>query len=137
VFSSDLTGVNPATLKGMILYYRLMTKWRGLGDSTELSRMGLSHPCRQFLFKMDEAPCPIRFNTFLTRSSEFFVFSGLVPGLLGVMFTSLLDLHRALRSCHKVPDELIPEVLLSTLKPYINTKLQNRHARTNLLYQGG
>jgi hypothetical protein len=27
----------------MILYYRLMTKWSGLGDSTELSRMGLSH----------------------------------------------------------------------------------------------
>jgi hypothetical protein len=27
----------------MILYYRLMTKWSGLGDSTELSRVGLSH----------------------------------------------------------------------------------------------
>jgi hypothetical protein len=26
----------------MILYYRLMIKWSGLGDSTELSRMGLS-----------------------------------------------------------------------------------------------
>jgi hypothetical protein len=26
----------------MILYYRLMTKWSGLGDSTELSRVGLS-----------------------------------------------------------------------------------------------
>jgi hypothetical protein len=26
----------------MILYYRLMTKWSGLGDSMELSRMGLS-----------------------------------------------------------------------------------------------
>jgi hypothetical protein len=26
----------------MILYYRLMTKWSGLGDNTELSRMGLS-----------------------------------------------------------------------------------------------
>jgi hypothetical protein len=42
MFSSDLPGVNPATLNGMILYYRLMTKWSGLGDSTELSRMGLS-----------------------------------------------------------------------------------------------
>jgi hypothetical protein len=41
--SSDLPGVNPATLDEMILYYRLMTKWSGLGDSTELSRMGLSH----------------------------------------------------------------------------------------------
>jgi hypothetical protein len=26
----------------MLLYYRLMTKWSGLGDSTELSRVGLS-----------------------------------------------------------------------------------------------
>jgi hypothetical protein len=26
----------------MVLYYRLMTKWSGLGDSTELSQMGLS-----------------------------------------------------------------------------------------------
>ena len=41
--SSDLPGFDPATLNGMILYYRLMTKWSGLGDSTELSRMGLSH----------------------------------------------------------------------------------------------
>jgi hypothetical protein len=32
----------------MILYYRLMTKWSGLGDSTELSLVGLSQrtPCR-------------------------------------------------------------------------------------------
>jgi hypothetical protein len=44
VFPSDLAGVNPATLNGMILYCHLMTKWSGLGDSTELSRMGLSHP---------------------------------------------------------------------------------------------
>jgi hypothetical protein len=42
VLSSDLPGVNPATLNAMILYYRLKTKWSGLGDSTELSRMGLS-----------------------------------------------------------------------------------------------
>jgi hypothetical protein len=40
--SSDLLGVNPATLNVMLLYYRLMTKWSGLGDSTELSRVGLS-----------------------------------------------------------------------------------------------
>jgi hypothetical protein len=40
--SSDLPGVNPATLNGILLYYRLMTKWSGLGDSTELSRVGLS-----------------------------------------------------------------------------------------------
>jgi hypothetical protein len=43
VISSDLPGLNPATINGMILYYRLMTKWSGLGDSTELSQMGLSH----------------------------------------------------------------------------------------------
>jgi hypothetical protein len=61
----------------------------------------------------------------------------LVARLLGVMFISLLDLYRASRSCHEVLDELILEVLLSTLKPCINTKLQNRHARTNLIYQGG
>jgi hypothetical protein len=44
MFPSDLPGVNPATLNGMLLYYRLMTKWSGLGDSTELSRVGLSQP---------------------------------------------------------------------------------------------
>jgi hypothetical protein len=43
------------------------------------------------------------------------------PWALGVMFTSLLDLYRALRSCHEVLNELIPEVLLSTLKHYVNT----------------
>jgi hypothetical protein len=42
VFSSDLLGFDPATLNVMILCYRLMTKWSGLGDSMELSRMGLS-----------------------------------------------------------------------------------------------
>jgi hypothetical protein len=57
--------------------------------------------------------------------------------LLGVKFASLHDLYGASRSCHKMLDELIPKVLLSTLKPYINTKLQNRHAHVNLLYHGG
>jgi hypothetical protein len=94
-------------------------------------------PCRQFLSELDVAPWPARFSTFLGRSSEFVIFSGLVPRLLGVKFASLHDLYGASRSCHKVLDELIPEVLLSMLKPCINTKLQNRHARMNLLYQGG
>jgi hypothetical protein len=94
-------------------------------------------PCHQFLSELDVAPCPARFGTFLDRSSEFVIFSGLVPGLLGVEFASLHDLYRASRSCHKVLDELILEVLLSTSKPCINTKLQNRHARMNLLYQAG
>jgi hypothetical protein len=43
VLSSDLPGVNPATLNGMIRYYRLMTKRSGLGDSTKLSRVVFSH----------------------------------------------------------------------------------------------
>jgi hypothetical protein len=94
-------------------------------------------PCRQFLFGLDEAPYLTRFNSFLTGSLEFSMFSGLVLGLLGVMFTSLLDLYRASRSCHEVLNELILEVLLSILKFYINTKLQNQHAQMNLLYQGG
>jgi hypothetical protein len=64
-------------------------------------------PCRQFLSELDEAPCPARFGTFLGRPLEFVIFSGLVLGLLGVIFTSLLDLYRASRSCLKVLDELI------------------------------
>jgi hypothetical protein len=94
-------------------------------------------PCHQFLSELDVAHCPARFDTFLGRSLEFVVFSGLVPGILGVKFASLHALYGASRSCHKVLDELIPEVLLLRLKPCINTKLQNRHARMNLLYQGG
>jgi hypothetical protein len=62
---------------------------------------------------------------------------GLSPWLLGVKFASLHDLYGASTSCHKVLDELIPKVLLSTLKPCINTKLQSRHAQVNLLYHGG
>jgi hypothetical protein len=94
-------------------------------------------PCRQFLSELDEAPCLARFDTFLARSSELSIFSGWVLGLLGVVFTSLLDFYQASRSCHEVLNELIPEVLLSMLKPCINTKLQNRHAQVNLLYHGG
>jgi hypothetical protein len=30
VLSSDLPGVDPATLNGMILYYRLTTKWKAI-----------------------------------------------------------------------------------------------------------
>jgi hypothetical protein len=93
-------------------------------------------PCHQFLSELDVAPCPARFGTFLDRSSEFVIFSGLVPRLLGVKFASLHDLYGALRSCHKVLDELIPKVLLSTSKPCINTKLQNRHAQMNLYIKG-
>jgi hypothetical protein len=62
---------------------------------------------------------------------------GSSPWLLGFKFASLHDLYGASRSCHEVLDELIPKVLLSALKPCINTKLQNRHAHVNLLYHGG
>jgi hypothetical protein len=79
--------------------------------------------CHQFFSELDVAPCPARFDTFLGRSLEFVIFLVLVPGLLGVKFASLHDLYGASRYCHKVLDELIPEVLLSTLKPCINTKL--------------
>jgi hypothetical protein len=68
----------------------------------------------------------------IPQDSVFFVrvlgvlrLHGLVLGFLGVMFTSLLDLYRASRSCHEVLDELNPEVLLSTLNSYINIGLQN------------
>jgi hypothetical protein len=70
-------------------------------------------PCHQFLSELDVAPCPARFDTFLGRSSEFVIFSGLVPGHLGVKFALLHDSYEASRSCHKVLDELILEVLLS------------------------
>jgi hypothetical protein len=86
---------------------------------------------------LDEVPYLARFSTFLARSSEFSISSGWVLGLLGVVFTSLLDFYRASRCCHEVLNELIPEVLLSMLKPCINTELQNRHAEVNLLYHGG
>jgi hypothetical protein len=76
-------------------------------------------------------------SAFFVQVLGVFRLHGLVLGLLGVMFTSLLDLYRASRSSREVLNELIPEVLLSTLKSCINTKLQNRHAQTNFLYQGG
>jgi hypothetical protein len=122
--------------------------WTHFGPASRLLRpVSVPESSRSFPFcmwalvvslsELDEAPCPARFDTFQTRSSEFFIFSGLVPRLLGVMFASLHDLYRVSRSYHKVLHELIPKVSFSTLKPCINTKLQNRHARTNLLYQGG
>jgi hypothetical protein len=59
--SSDLPGVHPATLNGILLYYRLMTKRSGLGDNTELSRVGLSQLisfefrlCEQFVMCYSE-----------------------------------------------------------------------------------
>jgi hypothetical protein len=108
-----------------------------LPESSRSSPLLHVGPCHQFLSELDEAPCLARFGTFLARSLEFSIFSGWVLGLLGVVFTSLLDFYRSSRSCHEVLNELIPEVLLSTLKPFINTKFQNRHAQVNLLYHGG
>jgi hypothetical protein len=40
--SSYLPSFDPPTLNEMVLYYRLMIKWSGLGNSTKLSQMGLS-----------------------------------------------------------------------------------------------
>jgi hypothetical protein len=62
---------------------------------------------------------------FSVRVLGVFRLHGLVLGLLGVMFTSMLDLYRASRSCHEVLDELKLQVLLSTLNSCINIKLQN------------
>jgi hypothetical protein len=58
---------------------------------------------------------------------------------LGFLESSLLHYMTCtrLQGLVKVLDELIPEVSLSTSKPCINTKLQNRHAQMYLLYQGG
>jgi hypothetical protein len=51
--SCDLPGVNPATLNEILLYYHLMNKWSGLGNSTELSRVGLSqNTCNSYVFKI-------------------------------------------------------------------------------------
>jgi hypothetical protein len=108
-----------------------------LPESSKPSPLFHVGPYRHFLSELDEAPYLARFCTFLARSSEFSIFSGLVLGLLGVVFTSLFDFYRASRSFHEVLNELIPEVLLSTLKPCTNTTLQNRHAQVNLLYHGG
>jgi hypothetical protein len=75
-------------------------------------------------------------SAFSVRVLGVFSLHGLVLRILGVMFTSWLDFYRALRSYHEVLDELYPKVFLSTLNSCINIKLQNRHARKNLLYQG-
>jgi hypothetical protein len=64
-------------------------------------------------------------SAFSVQVLRVFHLHGLVLGLLGVMFTSLLDSYWASRSCHEVLDELYPEVLLSTLNSCINIKLQN------------
>jgi hypothetical protein len=64
VFPSDLPGVNLATLNGMILYCRLMTKCSGLGDSTELSRIGLSH----WAFDLIE-DCPSKWGRYCIRQN--------------------------------------------------------------------
>jgi hypothetical protein len=74
VLSSDLPGVKPAALNGMILYYRLMTKWSGLGDSTELSRMGLSHEPTVGVERGGERN--LSFNTLLTYFSPCFQIGG-------------------------------------------------------------
>jgi hypothetical protein len=70
--SSDLPGVNPATLNEILLYYRLMTKYSGLGDSTELSRVGLS----QFLREKGQILWDVPVDTAYVHPMNF-----LAPGL--------------------------------------------------------
>jgi hypothetical protein len=53
-----------------------------LPESSRSSPLLHVGPCRRFLSELDEAPCLARFSTFLARSSEFSIFSGLVLGLL-------------------------------------------------------
>jgi hypothetical protein len=53
-----------------------------LPESSRSSPLLHVGPCHQFLSELDEAPCLARFSTFLARSSEFSIFSGLVLGLL-------------------------------------------------------
>jgi hypothetical protein len=53
-------------------------------------------------------------STFFVQVLGVFHLHGLVLGLIGVMFTSFLDLCQASRSCH---EELYLEVLLSMLIP--------------------
>jgi hypothetical protein len=72
VLSSDLPGVNPATLNEILLYYRLMTKYSGLGDSTELSRVGLS----QFLREKGQILWDVPVDTAYVHPMNF-----LAPGL--------------------------------------------------------
>jgi hypothetical protein len=93
-------------------------------------------PCRQFLSELDEA--------LVSQDSALFCLSPRSLSSsrvwsLGFLESSLLHCMTCtgLQGHVKVLNELIPKVLLSMLKPCINTKLQNRHARMNLLYQGG
>jgi hypothetical protein len=61
--SSDLPGVNPATLNGMILCYRLMTKWKGLGDC----RMDLPGPTTSVGTRIDYSVGPWDYPACATR----------------------------------------------------------------------
>jgi hypothetical protein len=124
----------------------------GLGPSRPISRPPLLYVSSRVFKMFPPSACRSMSSVSLrighnSLSCKIQHFSGLVlgvchllgsnPWLLGVKFASLRDLYGDSRSCHKVLDELIPIVFLSTLKPCINTKLQNRHAHVNLLYHGG
>jgi hypothetical protein len=82
-----------------------------LPESSRTSPLLHVGPCPRFLSELDEAPYLARFSTFLARSSEFSIFSGLVLGLLescslhcltctglqGLIMTCLMNLSR--KSC--------------------------------------
>jgi hypothetical protein len=108
-----------------------------LPESSRSSPLLHVGPCRRFLSELDEAPYLARFSTFLARSSEFVIFSGLVLGLLescSLHFLTCTGLQGLVMRCLM---NLSRKSCFSTLKPCINTKLQNRHAQVNLLYHGG
>jgi hypothetical protein len=95
----------------------------------------LMSPWHPFLHSLDRAPCRASFSIFYLGPRSF-LSSWVCLGLLGVIFTSFLDLYRASWSSLEVLDELYPKVLYLVPKLCINIKLQIRHARANLLYQG-
>jgi hypothetical protein len=84
------------------------------------------------MWALDVSLSAVWIGLLVMQASAFFVqvlgifgLHGLVLGLLGVMFTLLLDLCQASWSSHEVLDELYSEVLHLTLNSCINIKLQN------------
>jgi hypothetical protein len=92
-------------------------------------------PWCRILHSLDRAPCCVSFDIFGSGPWSF-MSSCFGPWSFGVMFMMCLDLCRASWSSLKVLGELIPKVSSLTLVSYINNKLQNRHARVNLIPRG-
>jgi hypothetical protein len=57
----------------MLLYYRLMTKWSGLGGSTELSRVGLSQnygDMNKPIPRKEQDVCKARYNSSISLKNS-------------------------------------------------------------------